>query len=472
MIPAQCVVGVTSSAIQVEGAFRDDGRLESTWDTFMAQPGRIADGSNAAIAADQYHRSAGDVQLLRELGVDSYRLSLGWPRLQPGGRGGANRAAIAYYDRLLDDLLRAGIHTAVALHHWDVPEPLQHIGGWLNRDTASRLADFAYLAGEAFGDRVDAWTTLTEPATVTTSGYGSGRHAPGATLGSMLGGSVNSGPGLVSVAHHQLLGHGLAVEALRAADVRGTIGIDNVHTVVEPASDRMDDALRASLHRIVQHALYADPVLLGRYPSPSDEQRDAAPQLFDYLERVDPRDLAVMSAPIDRYGVVYRGPVRLVAGGAAGIGAGVGAGAGRVVGAGIGAGVGRVVELDADPDALVATLRELGAHYGEALPPVVVTTGASYPDVARVPGDDTSPPNDAHRIGYLGDHLAALSDMASGAGVAGVTIAGFDIDSFLDGWDWTAGFTQPTGLVAVDRNTRDRTPKRSYRWLQQLLGGR
>ncbi len=200
LMPADFTMGVATAAFQIEGAVRADGRGPSTWDTFMAQKGRIADGSDASIATDHYNRYPEDVALMKELGIDSYRFSLAWPRIQPGGTGAANKAGIAFYDRLLDELLAAGIRPMVTLFHWDMPEPLQHKGGWMTRDTAYRFSDYAQLAAAAFGDRVDKWITLNEPTSVTLNGYALGVHAPGATL------MFDSLPAV----HHQLLGHGLA----------------------------------------------------------------------------------------------------------------------------------------------------------------------------------------------------------------------------------------------------------------------
>ena len=281
-LPAGFRVGVATSAFQIEGAVRDGGREPSTWDTFMGQRGRILDGSTAAIATDHYNRSSEDVRLMRELGVDSYRFSLSWPRLQPGGKGPANRAGLAFYDRLLDELLAAGIRPMATLYHWDTPEPLQHVGGWLKRDTAYRFAEYAFLAGEAFGDRVESWVTINEPATVTLNGYALGLHAPGATL------LFDALP----TAHNQLLGHGLAVAALRDADVSGAIGITNVHSPVEPAGDREDDAIFAQLFDILHNRIFADPVLLGRYPEIPEPFED----LFAFARELDPDDYRIYLA--------------------------------------------------------------------------------------------------------------------------------------------------------------------------------
>jgi beta-glucosidase len=453
-MPAGFTLGVSTSAFQIEGALQAGGREPSTWDTFMAQHGRIADGSNASVATDHYNRYADDVSLLRELGVDSYRFSLGWSRLQPGGKGPGSKAGIAFYDRLLDELLARGIRPMVTLFHWDTPETLQHTGGWMQRDTAYRFADYAFLAGEAFGDRVDAWVTINEPATVTLNGYALGVHAPGATL------LFDSLP----AAHHQLLGHGLAVDALRSASVAGDIGISNVHSPVQPAGDSEDDALYADLFDIVHNRLYSDPVLLGRYP----EIPEQLEHLFGALRDIEPSDLAIIAAPIDFYGVNYYAPTRVAAG--APTDAATPDGPSPVAWhlpfslepwpeypvTGFG--------WPIAPDFLAVALTELASRYGEALPPVVVTeSGASFADVVQRDGSV----DDEARILYLAEHLAVAF-----AGAPGVDLRGYFVWSLLDNWEWAAGFSQRFGLVHVDFETQARTPKSSFTWLQRLIGGR
>jgi len=453
-IPAAFTMGVATSAFQIEGGILDDGREPSTWDTFMAQAGRIADGSDAAIATDHYHRYAEDIALMRELGVDSYRFSLGWSRLQPGGRGRLSRSATAFYDRVIDGLLAEGITPMATLFHWDTPEALQHTGGWLERDTAYRFAEYAFLAGEAFGDRVESWVTVNEPATVTLNGYALGVHAPGATL------LFDSLP----AAHHQLLGHGLAVEALRAASVTGAIGITNVHSPVQPAGDSEDDAYAAQLFDIVHNRVYADPVLLGRYP----QIPEPFEHLFGFLREIEPADLKAISAPLDFYGLNYYMPTRVSAGSPTDATTPDGPSPVSqrlpftlepwpefpVTGFG----------WPVAPEFLAVTLAEHADRYGDALPPVVITEGgASYPDVVQRDGSI----DDEARVLYLAEHLAVAF-----AGAPGVTLRGYFVWSLLDNWEWAAGFSQRFGLVHVDFETQSRVPKRSFRWLQRLIGGR
>lgn len=453
-MPAGFEVGVSTAAFQIEGAVRDDGRGPSTWDEFMAQPGRIADGSDASIATDHYHRYREDVALMKELGVDSYRFSLGWPRIQPGGVGGANRAGIQFYDRLLDELLAAGIRPMVTLFHWDMPEPLQHKGGWMTRDTASRFADFALLAGEAFGDRVDKWVTINEPTTVTLNGYALGIHAPGATL--MFDALLS--------AHHQLLGHGLAVQALRSVGVAGGIGITNVHSPVHPAKDTIKNRAHAEVFDLIHNRIFADPVLLGRYPKFPLLSR----KLFAPLIEVDDADLTIIAQPLDFYGLNYYMPTRIGSGPPGDDATPDGAAAGM-----------RSLPFHLQawpeypttafgwpiaPEFLTETLEDYAARYQGVLPPVYITEGgASFDDVVAADGSV----DDADRASYLAEHLAAAF-----AGVEGVDLRGYYVWTLLDNWEWAAGFEQRFGLVHVSADTQQRTPKRSYAWLRHVLRAR
>lgn len=454
LMPSGFRMGASTAAFQIEGAVREGGRGPSTWDIFMAQSGRIADGSNASVAADHYHRYREDVTLARELGLDSYRFSLSWPRLQPGGVGGANRAGIEFYDRLLDELLAAGISPMATLFHWDMPEPLQHVGGWMSRDTAWRFADFALLAADAFGDRIESWVTINEPTTVTLNGYALGVHAPGATLmfDSML------------AAHHQLLGHGLAVQALRSEGVIGRIGMTNVHSPVEPARDTIRNRGHAEVFDILHNRIFADPVLLGRYPDFPLLSR----KLFAPLIDVDDADLEIIAQPLDFYGLNYYMPTRIAVGPPTDDMTPDGAAPGMrslpfhlatwpefpVTGFG----------WPIAPEYFAATLADYGARYGDALPPVYITEGgASFADDVLPDGSI----DDSRRIDYLAEHLAVAF-----AGAPGIDVRGYYVWTLMDNWEWAAGFSQRFGLVHVDFESLARTPKSSYRWLQQVLANR
>jgi beta-glucosidase len=455
LMPEGFEVGVSTAAFQIEGAVREDGRGPSTWDTFMAQPDRILDGSNASVAADHYHRYPEDVALMRELGVDSYRFSIAWPRIQPGGTGPMNRAGVAFYDRLLDELLAAGIRPMATLFHWDLPEPLQHKGGWMTRDTAPRFADYAALAGEAFGDRIDKWVTINEPATVTLYGYGLGIHAPGATLmfDALLAG------------HHQLLGHGLAVQALRSVGVSGGIGITNVHSPVEPATNNFATRQYAKVFDLVHNRIYADPVLLGQYPKfPFLARKE-----FRVLSEVNADDLKIIAQPLDFYGLNYYMPHRVAAGTPTDNATPDGVSAEGMED--LPFHLAEWPEFESTgfgwpiaPEYFGVVLREFAQLYGEHAPPVYITEGgASFNDVVAPDGTV----DDSDRANYLADHMAEAF-----AGAPGIDVRGYYVWTLMDNWEWASGFGERFGLVHVDFHTQKRTPKTSFRWLQKVLSAR
>src|SRR3954470_6817937 len=249
--------GVATSAYQVEGAVAEDGRTPSIWDTFSRVPGAVHNGDHGDVACDHYHRMPQDVALIRELGLDTYRFSVAWPRVQPGGRGPVNPAGLAFYDRLVDELLGAGVDPWVTLYHWDLPQELEDAGGWPARDTAYRFADYAMLVFDALQDRVRTWTTLNEPWCSAMLGYYEGRQAPG---------RQNFGDAMDAV-HHLLLGHGLATQRMRAAARTPVqLGITlNMGTSMPATRSQADqEATRRADGLGVR--IYLDPLLRGQYP--------------------------------------------------------------------------------------------------------------------------------------------------------------------------------------------------------------
>ncbi|MBB4839980.1 beta-glucosidase [Sphingomonas kyeonggiensis] len=435
--------GVSASAYQIEGAVAEGGRGPSTWDRFCAEPGRITDGNSGAIAADHYHRFAEDIALMRDLGVTDYRLSIAWPRILPEGRGTVNQPGLDFYERLVDALGEAGIAPMVTLYHWDTPQALEDQGGWTNRDMAGWFADYAGIVAARLADRVARWATLNEPMVLTNMGYAVGGHAPGRTLGL----------GALPVAHHQLLGHGRAVAALRATGASG-IGIVNNQMPVWPASDDPADVAAANLYRTLTCWLYSDPVLLGRYPE----------AIGAVMPGPVEADLAEISAPIDWYGLNYYNAEK------------VGAPSETV----------RVVDGHAmpsdlpfdlvpiegrattdfgwpvTPEGLGEILAALRARYGPALPPIHITeNGAAYSDE---PGPDGAV-WDGRRIDYHAAHLEVLAAAIAG----GADVRGYFIWSILDNFEWAVGLSQRFGLVHVDYETLKRTPKASFAWYRDFI---
>ncbi|MFJ3493095.1 GH1 family beta-glucosidase [Streptomyces sp. NPDC086091] len=416
--------GVSTSAHQIEGAA--DTRAPSVWDVFTAEPGRIKDGSTAAVACDHVHRYEEDVALLADLGVGAYRFSISWPRVNsPGG--------LDFYDRLVDALLAAGVRPVPTLFHWDLPADLS----WLERDTATRFADHVAAVAARLGDRVTKWITLNEPAEHTLLGHALGTHAPGSRL------LFDALP----AAHHQLLGHGLAVQALRSTGA-DDIGIANSHGPTWPASQEPADLEAAAFYDLLLNRLFAEPVLLGAYPE----------GLGDLMPSPDiEADLKLIGAPLDWYGVNYYAPTL------------VGAPQGTEIDFG---GVRMPAELPFSvreiegvpttdfgwpviPAGLTELLTTFASRYGDRLPPVVITeNGCSYPGL-----------DDQDRITYLEGHVRALHDAIT----AGVDVRGYFVWSLLDNFEWAEGFARRFGLVHVDFTTQRRTPKASYAWYRDLL---
>ncbi|SNT35659.1 beta-glucosidase [Actinomadura meyerae] len=419
--------GVATAAYQIEGAVDEDGRGPSTWDTFAHTPGRVRDGHTGDVACDHYHRWPEDVALMSGLGVGAYRFSIAWPRVQPSGSGPVNAKGLDFYDRLVDGLLAAGISPAATLYHWDLPQPLEDAGGWLERDTAYRFAEFSYLAAERLADRVDMWITLNEPVVVTAYGYAFAVYAPGKAL------LMDALP----TAHHQLLAHGLAVTALRSRNARA-VGLTNHYSpawAATPADQPAADAFDAFMNR-----LFTDPVLLGRYP---DLMGDAP-----YIRSAD---LSVIASPIDFLGVNYYQPTRLAT-------PSEGPLPFDMV---------DITEYPTTgmgwpivPDAFLSLLRTLDARYD--LPPLYITeNGCSFPD--EVGADGTV--DDSSRIEFLDAHIKAMRTAID----EGIDIRGYFAWSLLDNFEWSEGYHPRFGLVHVDYETQKRTPKKSYAWYRDLI---
>ncbi|WP_329443015.1 GH1 family beta-glucosidase [Streptomyces canus] len=425
--PAGFLWGVSTSAHQIEGAA--DEREQSVWDTFTAEPGRVKDGSTAAVACDHYHRYHEDVSLLAGLGVDAYRFSISWPRVRSEG-------GLDFYDRLVDELVAAGVRPVPTLFHWDLPVALQEEGGWLERDTASRFAEYVSLVADRLGDRVKKWITLNEPAEHTLFGHALGAHAPGKQL------MFDALP----AAHHQLLGHGLAVQALRASGATD-IGIANSHGPTWPASQEQPDLEAADFYDLLLNRLFAEPVLLGEYPS----------GLGELMPGDVAADLKIISEPLDFYGVNYYAPTRVGAPQGEDIEFG-----GLTIPAELPFSVQEIENVPVTdfgwpvvPEGLTELLTTFHDRYGDRLPPVVITeNGCSYQGV-----------DDQDRIAYLDGHVRALHQAVE----AGVDVRGYFVWSLMDNFEWAEGYARRFGLVHVDFETLARTPKASYAWYQELL---
>ncbi|MEV7964648.1 GH1 family beta-glucosidase [Sphaerisporangium sp. NPDC088356] len=431
--------GTATASYQIEGAVAEDGRGPSIWDTFAHEPGRIRDGHTGDVACDHYNRWSEDVTLMGSLGVNSYRFSISWPRIQPEGRGKPNEAGLAFYDRLVDELCAKDIVPAATIFHWDLPQALEDRGGWLNRDTSHHLADYAGILAERLGDRVPMWITLNEPFIHMVFGYALGTHAPGRTL------FLDALP----AAHHQLLGHGLAAQALRAHGAERVL-ITNNCTPVWPASGSAEDHRAAEAYDTLHNRLFNDPLLLGKYP-------DLSAYGVSTLDVVRDGDLEVIAQPLDGLGINYYNPTRIAAPAPGPDSAPL-----PFEDAGVSGYPTTAFGWPVVPDGLRELLLGLRARYGDALPPVYVTENGC--SLADEPGQDGAV-DDQARIAFLDGHIGAIR-----AAIAeGVDVRGYYVWSLMDNFEWAEGFNQRFGLVHVDFATQKRTPKASYHWLRERI---
>ncbi|APU13422.1 MULTISPECIES: GH1 family beta-glucosidase [Actinoalloteichus] len=439
IFPSDFRWGTATASYQVEGAATEDGRGPSIWDVFAAEPGRVHAGDSGARACDHYHRYPQDVALMRELGIDVYRFSVAWPRVQPDGRTLEPRG-LDFYDRLVDELLGAGIDPMLTLYHWDLPQALQETGGWENRDTAYRFADYAGQVFARLGDRIQDWTTLNEPWCSAYLGHFTGLHAPGRT----------DARGALTAAHHLLLGHGLAASTLRASmSERHRLSI--VLNLAAVRVDEDDEAHREAVRRVdgLQNRFFLDPLLRGSYPS--DVLADVS-WLGDWDTVVQPGDAELIAAPLDLLGINYYSPSRVapadpavVSGGMPGL-----RGVRHLPPRGALTGF----DWEQEPAALTDLLVRLSRDYPE-VPLMVTENGSAWPDRIEADGSVVDP----DREHYLLEHLRAVHAAIE----AGADVRGYLAWSLLDNFEWAAGYSQRFGLVYVDYQTQQRIVKGSGR---------
>jgi beta-glucosidase len=436
--PTGFLWGASTAAYQIEGAAAEDGRTPSIWDTFARRHGTIRNADSGDVAADHYHRYADDVALMASLGLSAYRFSLSWSRIRPGGTGPANKAGLDFYDRLVDELLAHQIDPLVTAYHWDLPQELEDAGGWANRDTAYRFAEYVAIAADRLGDRVRMWTTLNEPWCTAFLGYASGVHAPGR----------REPDAALRAVHHLLLAHGLAMAVLPG---QRSIVL-NLHSI-RPAGP--DDVAAARRIDAVANRIFLEPMLRGAYP---DDVADLTDWSF-----VRDTDLAEISRPIDVLGVNYYTPTLVAARppGAASIREdGHGGGASPWIGAEDvdflrPPGSRTMMQWSVDSTGLYDVLARMGREYPN-LPLVVAENGAAYDDYL----DPSGRIRDVERIDYLRSHLAEVRRAIAD----GVDVRGYFVWSLLDNFEWSYGYSRRFGIVYVDFATQRRWLKDSARW--------
>jgi beta-glucosidase len=432
VFPPDFAWGAATAAYQIEGAVAEDGRGESIWDRFCAADGKVRNGDSGAVACDFYNRYREDVALLGQLGVNAFRFSVAWPRVVPSGSGAVNPAGLDFYDRLVDELMAAGIKPFVTLYHWDLPQQLQDQGGWPQRRTVDAFAAYVEAVANRLGDRVEHWITHNEPRVAAWLGYGWGMHAPGGT----------SERDALAAAHHLLLSHGHAVEILRRASPEARVGITLDLSPAYPASKDAADIEAARHFDGFHNRWFLDPIFRRAYPADLLEYFGAS------APAVEDGDFELIGAPLDFVGVnYYRREV--------------------VAHSEDGARTVRVPDSDytdmgweVSPTGLYDLLATLRDEYG---PPAIYVTenGAAFGDLRAHDGTVRDP----ERQDYLEGHIEVIGRALG----AGVPIAGYFVWSFLDNFEWAHGYSKRFGIVYVDYPTLARIPKSSFYWYRDFI---
>jgi beta-glucosidase len=436
--PKDFLWGVAASAYQIEGAYNEDGKGESIWDRFTRWESHVLNNNNGDVACDHYHRYKEDVALLKELRIHNYGFSIAWTRILPQGYGAVNQKGLDFYDRLVDEILKADIQPKATLFHWDLPQALQDVGGWNQRDTTDHFADYARIVFDKLADRVHVWATHNEPWVASFLGYAAGLHAPGICDYSQA----------YQAAHHILLSHGKAVQIFRQGGYKGTIGlVVNLNGLI-PASEREED--RAATQRVHDetHALFLDPVFKGHYPQ----------ALFDYVGIHQPKvhagDLEIIGQPIDFLGLnhyntdivsydIFGGlnKARLTPYSAPGWGR-------------------TEMNWGIHPMGLKGEVLYVKDNYGN--PNLYITeNGCAMPDLP----DENEFVRDWDRIRFIQAHLQALHEAIR----EGANVKGYYVWSVFDNFEWERGYSQRFGLVRVNYETLKRTPKQSAHWYRDVI---
>ena len=427
--------GVSTAAYQIEGAYNEDGRGMSIWDTFSRIPGKVKHGDNGDVACDSYHRMDEDIQLLKDLGVNTYRFSIAWPRILPNGMGEINEKGIEHYHQLIDKLVENGIEPMVTIYHWDLPQTLQDKGGWKNRHITDAFADYAEILFKEYGDKVNYWLTINEPWCISYLGHYFGEQAPGET----------NLQAAIDVSHHLLLAHGKAVQRFRRVDTKGQIGFAPNVTWFEPYSTKKEDI--DACHRTSSWFMewFFDPVFKSSYPK----------VLIDWFGAIGvevnvmPGDMEIISEPIDMLGInYYKGTVARYK-----------ESQGLFERENIDIGYEYTdIGASVDPEGFYKVLTAIHKKYGD-IPIFITENGACYND-----GPENGVVKDERRIRYVKQHITEVNRALQ----SGVNIKGYYAWSLMDNFEWAYGYGMRFGLVHVDFETLKRTKKDSYHWYEKI----
>lgn len=431
--------GTATASYQIEGAWQEDGRGESIWDRFSHTPGKIADGTNGDVACDFYHRYEEDIALLKQMGIQTFRLSISWPRILPNGTGEVNPAGIAFYKKVMQKLKENGIKVAATIYHWDLPQKLQDRGGWMNREMVEWFANYSTILFRELGSLVDYWITINEPICATMVSYWAGRHAPGYTDYS----------GALLAVHNLLMSHGAAVKAFRASGAPGEIGITlNMNYSYPYNADCAEDVAAAKRSQMHQARLFIDPVMKGEYPA----------ALFDWLTQkgavlpqIEPGDLELIHQPMDFLGInnyyadfVKHDPSAWPL-------------ETKIMHTGR-----NTTEMDWEvcPEGLHDLLVWVHEQYAPAK--IIITeNGCACNDWVKEDGTV----EDTNRVEYLRAYLTQVHKAIA----EGVPVQGYYLWSFCDNFEWGYGLSKRFGIVHVNYQTLKRTPKLSAQWYSHVI---
>lgn len=424
--------GAATASYQIEGAWREDGKGESIWDRFSHTPGTVQDGDTGDIADDHYHRWQADIQLMKDLGLNAYRFSISWPRILPRGWGKVEARGLDFYTRLVDGLLDANIEPWVTLYHWDLPQALQDRGGWPNRDTALRFAEYAEVVARRLGDRVKNWITLNEPFVAAVLGHYYGFHAPG----------HQSQEEAAAATHHLLLGHGYAVPVIRRDSPGAQVGITLNYSPAHPATDSEEDHFAARVHDAFVQRMFLDPLAGRPYPAEAIEARGIR---FDMIQG---DDMTRIATSLDFLGMNnYSRDV---------------ASAGREAWDAVPRDSADRTEMgwEVYPQGIYEMLMRVAREYPfKAL--YITENGAAFPDEVGPSGGVDDPRRVAYLRGYISQAGRALAE--------GAPLKGYFVWSLLDNFEWAYGYSKRFGLYYVDYATLGRIPKSSAKWYRRVI---
>lgn len=436
--PNDFLWGAATASYQIEGAWNEDGKGEGIWDRFSHSPYRILGGDNGDVACDHYHRYKEDVALMKALNLPSYRFSISWPRVIPAGTGTINQKGVAFYDRLLDELLNAGIKPNVTLNHWDLPQALQERGGWNNRDIVNWFTDYARLMFDKFGDRVPMWTTHNEPFVIAFLGYAYGQFAPGVADYSQA----------FQASHHLLLSHGAAVKVFREANFSGKIGIVLNLDDYFPASSSDRDTAATQRQYELGNALYLSPLFKGKYPE----------TLMEWIGRhapvVKPDDFAIIGQPIDFLGVNYYRGICVQAAEDGGF-------MKSTMTSASSDNWGRTdIDWGIYPAGIKNVLLDIQNNYSK-IDLYITENGCATRDQVSADGAV----QDYGRVDFLRSHFMEAWKAIN----AGVNLKGYYVWSLLDNFEWASGYSKRFGMIYVNYTTGQRIMKRSAHWYKGVI---